>query len=251
MAFAEITMRSVTLMMDVKVSVIIPENRRNFKDYDPNKKYKSLYVLHGTCEDNSTWLNSSNLYLLARDLDLYVIFPSGYNMCYVDTKFGFKMHTYLTEELPARMQQMFPISDKREDRFIMGESMGGYGTLYTAITRPDLYSKAVVLSSSGWRNIQHVYDTGASSVDVTLKEKYDAGVELPDFFAMCGTDDLIYSKPEGAKEWAQWVHENCPNLVYKEEYWPGKHDFYFWNKANSKALEFFGFTFDPEKIAQI
>ncbi|MBR0137984.1 MAG: hypothetical protein IJM15_06195 [Erysipelotrichaceae bacterium] len=251
MAFAELTMRSTVLRMDVKVSVIIPENRRDYTKNDPDKKYKSLYVLHGTSEDNSTWLNSSNLYLFARDLDLFVFFPSGYNMCYVDTKFGFLMHTYLTEELPARMAQIFPISTKREDTFIMGESMGGYGTLYTSLMRPDLYGKAVVLSSIGFRNIKHVYDTGASSVDQMMKEKYDAGVQFPEYLAMCGTDDGIYTGAEGAPVWAKWVHENCPNVVYKEEYWPGKHDFFFWNQAIPKALDFFGFKLDPERVKQI
>ena len=76
MAFAEITMRSTVLQMDVKVNVIIPEKRSSYLDEDPNQKYKVLYVLHGGKEDNSSWINSSNLYLYARDLDLFVIMPS-------------------------------------------------------------------------------------------------------------------------------------------------------------------------------
>ena len=70
MAFAELTMRSTILKMDVKVSVIIPENRKDYRLDEKDKKYPCLYVLHGTSEDNSTWLNSSNIYLLTRDLDL-------------------------------------------------------------------------------------------------------------------------------------------------------------------------------------
>ncbi|MBQ4254037.1 MAG: hypothetical protein II712_04330 [Erysipelotrichaceae bacterium] len=248
MGFAEVTLRSVTLQMDVKVNVMIPEDRHDFSHYDLNQKHKVLYVLHGTKEDNSTWMNLSNLYLVARDLDLYVVFPSCYNMCYVDTKFDFKMHTYMTEELPLQMRRIFPISDKREDTFIMGESMGGYGTLYTSVMRPDLYGKAVVLSSSGYRDFKHVYDTGAHSIDALVKEKYDAGVQFPEYLAMCGLDDPLY---KDAKRWGEWINETCPDIVYKQEYWHGKHDFYFWNQAIPKAMEFFGFKLDPEKIAMI
>lgn len=244
MAFAELTIRSTTLRMDTKVNVIIPENRRDYREMDPRKSYKALYVLHGTCEDNSTWLNSSNLYLLARDLDLFVFMPSGYNMCYVDTKFGVKMHTYISEELPARMAQLFPISTAREDTFIMGESMGGYGSLYTSLMKPEQYGKACILSASGFREFQHLYDTGAHSVDQLMKEKYDAGVQLPEYLTLCGTEDArLY--PDILR-WTAWVHENCPDVVYKEEYMPGKHDFFFWNQAIPKALAFFGFSLDRE-----
>ena len=48
MAFAEVTLRSVTLTMDVKVNVIIPEDRHDYEHYDLNQKHKVLYVLHGT-----------------------------------------------------------------------------------------------------------------------------------------------------------------------------------------------------------
>lgn len=238
MAFAELTLRSTVLRMDVKVSVIIPEDRRDYRNDEKGKLYKSLYVLHGTSEDNSTWLNSSNLYLLARDLDVFIIFPSGYNMCYVDTKFGFLMHTFITEELPAKMTRLFPISDKRENTFIMGDSMGGYGALYSSLMRPDLYSKAAILSSGGFRRIKHVYDTGAPDLDGLMKEKYDRGEKLCDYLMVCGNQDFLYND---VKEFADWVHENCPNLVYDARFYDGKHDFFFWNSVLPEVLQFLGF----------
>ena len=59
MAFAEVTLRSITLTMDVKVNVIIPEDRHDYSHYDLSQKHKVLYVLHGTKEDNSSWMNLS------------------------------------------------------------------------------------------------------------------------------------------------------------------------------------------------
>ena len=248
MAYAELTLRSTILKMDVKVTVIIPENRKDYHLDSTDKKYPCLYILHGTSEDNSTWLNSSNIYLLARDLDLFVVCVSAYNSCYVNTKYGFRMQDFLAEELPAKMERLFPISSKREDRFIMGESMGGYGTWLTSLLHPDKYAKAVPLSTTGIRNFKHVLDTGASSVDTLALEVNKNAKEIPEYLTMCGTDDMVYTK---SVDWVNWMHENCPNIKVDSYYESGKHDFFFWNKVIPKALKFLGFEFDQEKIKQI
>ena len=248
MAYAELTLRSTILKMDVKVTVIIPENRKDYHLDSIDKKYPCLYILHGTSEDNSTWLNSSNIYLLARDLDLFVVCVSAYNSCYVNTKYGFRMQDFLAEELPAKMERLFPISSKREDRFIMGESMGGYGTWLTSLLHPDKYAKAVPLSTTGIRNFKHVLDTGASSVDTLALEVNKNAKEIPEYLTMCGTDDMVYTK---SVDWVNWMHENCPNIKVDSYYESGKHDFFFWNKVIPKALKFLGFEFDQEKIKQI
>ena len=249
MAVCELTMRSTTLMMDVKVTVLIPESRKDYHLDDPDKKYPCLYILHGSCEDNSTWLNSSNLYLMARDLELFVVMPSAYNSCYVDTKFGMKMMTYIAEELPAKMERLFPISSKREDRFLMGESMGGYGTWLLSLTYPEKYGKACPLSQGGIRDFGHILDTGAYSVDQLARELSSSGKEATDYFLMCGTEDVMVY--ERCTSWEKFLKEECPNIFVKSEYWPGKHNFFFWNQAIPKALQFFGFEMDEEKMTQI
>lgn len=248
MAFCELTMRSTVMMMDVKVSVIIPESRKDYHSDDPSKKHPCLYILHGSQEDNSTWLNSSILYLLARDLDLFIVMPSAYNTCYVNTTFGLNMQKYIAEELPVKMERLFPISNKREDRFIMGESMGGYGTWLTSLSYPDRYSKAIPLSQGGFRDFKHILDTGAHSIDTLAKEVNDTAKEIPEYYLMCGTEDMLF---KDVKRWEEFLKENCPNIPVTYEYWSGKHDFYFWNQAIPKALQFLGFEFDPEKIKQI
>ena len=251
MAFAELTIRSTVLKMDVKVSVIIPENRKDYHLDDHNQKYKAIYILHGGCEDNSTWLALSNIYLLTRDLDTFVIMPSAYNSSWVDTDYSLKIQTYISEELPAKMEKLFPISSKREDRFIMGESMGGYGTWYTAFLHPENYCKAVVLSGSGYilaSNPSGLIGTGAKSLDVLAKQVNDTCNEIPEFYCMCGNED---PRVEDRRKFEAFITENCPNIKMKTEYWTGKHDFYYWNQAIPKALHFFGFIFNQDKIKQI
>lgn len=250
MAVCDLTMRSTVLQMDVNVKVFIPESRKSYKDDPVDKKYKCLYILHGTKEDAQTWFNLSNLLLMVRELDLFVVCPSAYNTCYVDTTFGMKMQEYISEELPAKMERIFPISSAREDRYIMGESMGGYGTWLTTLTHPEKYGKAAPLSQGGFREFKHVLDTGAHSVDKLAKAVSDNAENVPptEYFLMCGTDDMLIS---ACHEWMDYLHKECPNIHVQEEYWPGKHDFFFWNQAIPKALRFFGFDIDPSRVTLI
>ena len=63
MIHAQFTMRAVSLQMDTRVDVIIPEDRHQTKSIG-DKKYPVLYVLHGMKEDSASWLNLSNIFLL-------------------------------------------------------------------------------------------------------------------------------------------------------------------------------------------
>ena len=244
MAFAEITMRSTVLQMDVKVNVIIPEKRSSYLDEDPDQKYKVLYVLHGGKEDNSSWINSSNLYLYARDLDLFVIMPSAYNSAYVDTDYDLKMQTYISEELPFKMAKLFPISTKREDTFIMGESMGGYGTWLTTLLHPEKYGKAVPLSGTNLGGFHSKRADGRIDLDALFEENLKEGKQLTEYYFMCGTEDPGY---ERNITYVEHIKKDY-GIQLKEEYWSGKHDFFFWNQTVPKALEFFGFELDPDRV---
>lgn len=256
MAFAQLTMRSVVLDMEVKVDVIIPQDRKHYEPL-PDKKYKVLYVLHGYNEDNSSWMLNSNMHLIARDYDIFVVFVAGYNSFYINSPYGMAMEKYLTEELPVRLRNIFPISDKREDTYIMGESMGGYGTFRMALAHPDLYSKAVPLSGSnflkGRSNARPItsYDPTAPDemyeiLDLhPLLEKFkDSTIKAPEIFLMCGTEDPGYQR---CLNLAKEIKEEYPLISFKDEYWPGKHDYFFWNEAIPKAFEFFGYELGTDK----
>ena len=250
MAYAELTMRSTILKMDVKVSVIIPESRKDYHLDMNDKKYKSIYVLHGGAEDNSTWLVLSNIYLLARDLDCFVIMPSAYNSSWVNTEYGLKMQDYISEELIAKMERLFPISSKREDRFIMGESMGGYGSWYTSLLHPEKYSKVAVLSGCGYVMGPGPVglNTGAENLDKLALERNNSEVEMPEYYCMCGNED---PRVDDRRRFEKFISDNCPRIKMTTEYWSGKHDFYFWDTAIPKALKFFGFNKDEEKTSHI
>ena len=258
MIHAELTIRSVALEMDTKVNVLLPEDRHQTVD-TRGKKYPVLYILHGYKEDCSSWLNLSNIFLLCRDLDLIVVMPSANNSSYTDMVYGQAYYTWISEELPVKLKNYFPITDDPEKTFIMGESMGGYGTLRIALGNPEKYGKAVCLSGSNMVNRMDeksnrfigIYGNkenavnGDGNLENLVQRIKRENLKTPEFMFMCGTDDFVY---EGCKQFASYMKKELPDTVIKEEYWPGLHNFFFWNQANPKALKFFGFDIEENSV---
>ena len=56
------------------------------------------------------------------------------------------MWDYVGKELVEMTRKMFPLSEKREDTYIGGISMGGYGALYNGMKYRDTFSKVAAFS---------------------------------------------------------------------------------------------------------
>ncbi|MBR0138494.1 MAG: hypothetical protein IJM15_08795 [Erysipelotrichaceae bacterium] len=257
MIHAQITMRSVVLEMDTKVDVLLPEDRHKTEDLR-GKKYPVLYVLHGYKDDNASWLHLSNIFLMCRDLDLIVVFPSVHNSFYADMKYGFDYYTYVVEELPMKLKNYLPITDDPKQTFVMGNSMGGYGTLKLALGNPDKFGKAVALSgglinrrisdnklSIGAYGSQEEYEKSDNNLVNLVKKLQDYKGDLPELRIYCGTEDRAI---EGCLAMADLLRNMLPQMKVNEEYWKGEHNFQFWNEAIPKALNFFGFEIKQNSV---
>ena len=72
--------------------------------------------------------------------------PAGENSFYLNGKgTGRGYETFTAVELPAYCQKTFGLSDKPEDNFIGGLSMGGFGAIHTALKYPEYFGKNVWL----------------------------------------------------------------------------------------------------------
>ena len=135
------------------VGVILPDKPRNLTPqefYGSGKKYKVLWLLHGTFGDYSDWIRKSMIELYACERDLIVVMPSAMNSNYANWPsfgMGFQMYDYIFEELMPLIYNWFPASDKREDNFVAGLSMGGRGTCVLALNHPEKFAGACVLSA--------------------------------------------------------------------------------------------------------
>ena len=134
-AYVHCNFHSCILRMQVDVSILLPEKERmedveqgkKGETFGKNKKYQTLYLLHGFTGDHLSYLRTSKIERYADEHQIMVVMPSVYNSAYTDMKYGLDYFSYLTEELTDFVERNFPAATKRENRFIAGMSMGGYG----------------------------------------------------------------------------------------------------------------------------
>ncbi|MCR5448681.1 MAG: hypothetical protein K6F23_04730 [Solobacterium sp.] len=227
--------------------------------YAKKEKYKVLWLLHGTFGDSSDWLRKSLIELYAEERNLAVVMPSAMNSNYENCPefgFGYRMRDYFFDELMPMVYNRFPVSEKREDNYIAGLSMGGRGTLKFALGHPERFAGAAVLSQCAHdlrkldpdkldpRTANDVKRAGSfeaylNSYENTwdqLRTLLEEGTELPDLYFACGEDDGLYQDFIEFRDYAETL-----GLKAKFVTEPGyAHEWRFWNGQIEKALEHFG-----------
>lgn len=143
---------SEVLGMCTQIDVILPDMAKSsigVGNSSQESGWKVLYLLHGLSDDHTIWQRRTSIERYVSDKPLAVIMPTTQRGWYTDMEYGFKWFTFMTEELPSVCKRLFPgISTKREDTFVAGLSMGGYGALKLALSCPEKYSYAASLSGA-------------------------------------------------------------------------------------------------------
>ena len=244
MALLTLHLKSNALELNTQVNVILPQ------DIKKDEKLKVLYLLHGYLGDNTDWLRYTSIERYAWNYRLAIVMPAINNSYYTDTVSGLNYFTYVSKELPDLITSLLPISNKKEDNYVAGLSMGGYGALKIALTYPEKYSKAASISGAldidNIRNLatQEPRKTWFNAVFgqlpsqntpsdlkylVDLHIKHD--VQIPDLFIACGTEDFLY---QDNKKFIQFLNLKNVNHTYYES--PGSHDWGFWDFYIQKVL---------------
>ena len=92
-------------MRTVTINAIIPVDK---KLNQPNKKFKTLYLLHGIFGNYTDWVCGTRIQRWAQDHDLAVIMPSGENKFYVDNENSHEYYSqFIGEELVSITRAMF------------------------------------------------------------------------------------------------------------------------------------------------
>lgn len=129
-------------MRTVTVNAIIPFDRITFPGMPEPRTdhFPTLYLLHGIFGNYTDWVSGTCIQRWAEEKGLAVIMPSGENHFYVDCEAnGERFSEFIGQELPEQMRRLFPLSDKREETFIGGLSMGGYGAIYNGLRFHDTF----------------------------------------------------------------------------------------------------------------
>ena len=243
MALIELDFYAETLGFHTQVTVIMPQKWTGCKPEEIGG-YKVLYLLHGLSDDNTIWMRRTSVERYADKYGICVVMPNGHRSFYTDMKYGGAYYKFLTFELPFRMKEFFRISDKREDTFIAGLSMGGYGALKAAMRDPDKYAAAAGLSSAA--DIKEIYDrwpdtampiTGEEDVKpeddlFALAEMHKNDEIKPKLYVGIGRQDALYESNQRLLP----VLKDCGyDLTYRES--DGTHSWEFWDEYIKYVLE--------------
>ncbi len=156
MSLVHFQFESQCLCGNTDVNIVLPDKPRDCSPEDffgSGKRYKVLWLLHGTFGDYSDWLRKSNIELYACERDLIVVMPSGLNAMYENWGnfcLGFQCFNYLFEELMPLITNWFPASKDPKDHFVAGLSMGGRGALRYGLARPEKFGGIASLSYVPW-----------------------------------------------------------------------------------------------------
>ena len=136
MAIIKLNYLSKALLRTVDVTVVLPTDTLDMDTmtYNQKKEYKTLYLLHGIFGDQNDWLYGTRIQRFASERGLCVVMPSGENMFYVDQENTHNLYSqFIGEELVEMTRATFPLSHRKEDTFIAGLSMGGYGAIVNGL----------------------------------------------------------------------------------------------------------------------
>lgn len=154
MAIMRVTFASEVLSRYIGLNVIVPMETPGLPGTETTEKrrtkeFKTLYLLHGYGGNQDDWLTYSHIRTLADEYGIAVVLPAGENSFYVDGQaVGTRWGEMVGRELVAFTRQMFPISNKREDTFIGGLSMGGFGALRLGSCYHETFSKIFCFSGA-------------------------------------------------------------------------------------------------------
>src|SRR5690348_3177908 len=132
---------SDVLGFGTSMTLILPENTTG-------GPFPTLYLLHGLSDDDTAWLRRTSIERYVDELGLAVVMPAVHRSFYTDEYYGRPYWTFVTEELPRIAGRFFRLSDRREDTFVAGLSMGGYGAFKWALRHPERFAAAASLSGA-------------------------------------------------------------------------------------------------------
>lgn len=267
MANITCTTYSESLQSNIDFSVVIPTVQGNNEINDPalqgKYSYKKglpvVYLLHGAYGSHNSWLRFSSIERYVQEHNCIAVMASASNSFYQNMGNYNNYFTFFSEELPKIVCDLFPASERPEDTYVAGFSMGGYGAWYIGLNKPERFAK--VASMSGAIDLVQVskyMKNGDVNVKIDWKAvfgdeepiegaSYDLKhlmlqkskeVTLPKFYQSCGTEDFLYTINKNM--YTDLIDAGI-DIHYEEG--PGRHDWKYWDSNIQDVLNWF---FDKE-----
>ena len=241
------TVYSRTLEMDTGITVIAPEEGAR----------KVVYLLHGLQGSNGNWADFTMLPAYALEHRAVFVMPEAGRSFYADMTYGGKYFSYVADELPEICKRVFNVSAERQDTAIVGGSMGGFGALKCALSRPERYGACCAFASAClflkndlekhqaqfcetygeqlFRDFRAILGEDlAWNPEMEILELAKKAMTKPDkprIHLACGTEDPFHDDNA-------LMSGELRKLGFDAEYeeWPGRHDWTFFDEALRRAL---------------
>lgn len=150
MAHLSIDLFSESLEMGQSVDVVMPQPTQGQVGVDAGVRQGPppvLYLLHGMSDDHTAWVRYTSIERYATTAGIAVVMPAAARSFYTDLP-GQAWWTWIADELPELVARFLRVSDRPEETWVAGLSMGGYGALKLALSHPERYAGAASLSGA-------------------------------------------------------------------------------------------------------
>lgn len=218
---------------------------------------KTIYLLSGYSGEHTDWLHYTQIVLFCLKYNVAAFMPAGENSFYLDSgKREAYYEQFVAEEFVNYTRETFkPVSDKREDTFIGGISMGGFGALYLGMRHHKTFSKILSMAPGivcyGYNENSNFFldagmtrdycDTMFGDPKELLKSEANLEVlyqrlkrdkeEIPDIYLTCGTEDFVL---DHSRQLCEFLKKEKASFYYEET--SGRHEWDIWNGHIDKAL---------------
>jgi enterochelin esterase-like enzyme len=255
--FDNLSMKSEILNMERKYAIYLPP------DYETSERsYPVLYLLHGGGDDQTGWIQFGEVLHITDtaikngvSTAMIIVMPDanegqrGYTN---DVNGNWRYEDFFFEEFMPFIEGKYRIRAEKRYRAVAGLSMGGGGTFYFALHRPDLFSAACPLSAS----------TGPLNRDEVKNYMQRRGMpdaseaKMNDWFEKYSVTEMVENLPEEDLKAVRWyidcgdddflfegnalVHIALKkrNIPHEYRVRDGAHNWTYWRESLPEVLRF-------------
>lgn len=250
MAFIQCDFFSDVLGLCMSMNVILPQNTSGQIGMDGSAgagRHPTLFLLHGLSDDHSIWLRRTSIERYVASKGLAVVMPAVHKSFYANMHDGDRYWDYISQEIPSLARSFFPLSDKREDNFVAGLSMGGFGAFKLGLNCPQNFAAAASLSgalTTDWDTVnpnpdrarafgsKEQHQGSINDLPHVVRQLNSSDRPKPKLYQCCGTEDFLY---ESNQEFKTLMDTLDFDYTYEEE--PGGHEWGYWDTKIQRVLE--------------